>query len=241
MVNEKIQSELNKETKLTGALLKSIGIDKYSVNNYIYSLGVENEKEPVNEIKSNSKIKYENIKENTLDDIINKKVDEKLWSDRLWTNKNEIAKDLRSEIRDFLNGKITVNEIEDRIKKKYNTNAHETKRLVQDNVARVQESVNEQWREDNAIKYVLYMATLCSNTCADCRQYDGKPFEVDKKPVLLPQHPFCRCTYVNIPNPDWHPKMRLDNETKENINWQSYKQWANGSGTEYIKMKRKDK
>lgn len=244
IVNEKVQAELNNETKLTGGLLRSIGKEKYSVNNYIYSLGSEDKKEPSNNKKTKDSEVYqkhtnsatktsnadnviapENIKDKKLDDIINKKVDEKLWSDRLWSNKNEVVKDLRAEIRDFLNGKTTVNEIENRIKKKYNTNGYETKRLVQDNVARVQEGVNEQWREDNDIKYVLYMATLCNNTCADCRQYDGKSYEVNKKPVSLPQHCFCRCTYINIPNPDWHPKMRIDNEAKENINWQSYKEW----------------
>lgn len=268
IVNEKIQYELNNETKLTCELLKSVGKDRYSANNYIYSLGTEDKKEPSNDNKSNkvnenhnntspkdNKITYKhntsdandtltsviepaNIKENTLDDIINRKVDEKLWSDRLWANKNQIAKDLKAEIRDFLDGKTTVNEIEERIKKKYNTNAHETKRLVQDNVARVQEGVNEQWREDNGIKYVLYMANLCSNTCANCRQYDGKPYEVGKKPVSLPQHCFCRCTYVNIPNPDWRPKMRLDNETKENINWQSYQEWKKNKNDAIISNKK---
>lgn len=230
MINEKVQAELNNETKLTKDLLKSTGKNKYDINNYIYSLGTDDIKNIGNKIKEDKHkisnvVETDDIKDKALDDIINTKVDEKLWSDRLWDNKNEIAKDLRAEIRDFLNGKTSVNEIEEKIKKKYNTNAHETKRLVQDNVARVQEGVSEQWREEHDVKYVLYMATLCNNTCANCRQYDGKSYEVSKKPVSLPQHCFCRCTYVSIPNPDWHPKMRIDNETKKNIKWQSFQEW----------------
>lgn len=211
LVKDKLQSELKNETKLTKELLKNTGVEKYNTNNYLYGLGVDYNLTPVNE--------------GALDKVINTKVEKKLWSDRLWDNKNATAKDLKREIKDFLTGKTNVNEIETKIKKKYNSNAYNTKRLVQDNIARVQEGVNDVWREEHDIKHVLYMATLCHNTCANCIQYDGKSYEVTKKPVSLPQHCFCRCTYVSIPNPDWRPKMRLDNETKEKINWRSYQDW----------------
>ncbi|WP_243428960.1 hypothetical protein [Clostridium botulinum] len=211
VIKDKIQDELVNETNLTDKILNSTGKEKYNTNNYLYSLGVDYNLKPVDN--------------DTLEKIINVKVEEKTWSDRLWNNKNDLQKDLKLEIEDFLNGKTSVNEIEAKIKKKYNSNAYNTKRLVQDNVARVQERMNDVWREEHNIKRVLYMATLCHNTCGNCSQYDNKDYPVDKKPVLLPQHPFCRCTYVNIPSADWRPKMRLDNETKEKINWQSYEEW----------------
>lgn len=217
IIKEKLQSELKNETIITKELLNNIGKEKYNTNNYIHSLGVDYNLKPVGN--------------DTLEKIINTKVDNKLWSDRLWDNKNSLQKDLKLEINDFLNGKTSVNEIEAKIKKKYNSNAYNTKRLVQDNVARVQEGMNDIWREEHNIKRVLYMSTLCHNTCGNCGQYDGKDYPVDKKPVFLPQHCFCHCTYVNIPNAGWRPKMRLDNETKEKINWQSYKEWEK----EYIK------
>ncbi len=211
VIKDKIQQELGNETKLTDGILKSTGKEKYNTNNYLYSLGVDYNLKPVDN--------------DTLEKIINVKVEEKTWSDRLWDNKNSLQKDLKLEIEDFLNGKTSVNEIEAKIKKKYNSNAYNTKRLVQDNVARVQEGMNDIWREEHNIKRVLYMATLCHNTCGNCGQYDGKDYPVDKKPILLPQHPFCHCTYVNIPNENWRPKMRMNNETKEKINWQSYQEW----------------
>ncbi|MBW6408982.1 EndoU domain-containing protein [Clostridium weizhouense] len=212
-IRDKIQNELIDETNLTDKLLKSTGKEKYNINNYLHDIGMNTswDIKPVDDV--------------TLNNVINTKVDNKLWSDRLWDNKNDLQKDLQLEINNFLDGKTSVNEIEAKIKKKCNSNAYNTKRLVQDNVARVQESINDVWREDHNVKYVLYMATLCGNTCADCRQYDGKDYPIHKKPISLPQHCFCRCTYVNIPNSDWRPKMRLDNETKEKINWQSYEEW----------------
>ncbi|MBY6915405.1 phage head morphogenesis protein [Clostridium botulinum] len=218
-IRDKIQGELVNETNLTDVILKSTGKEKYNINNYLHDIGM------------NVSWDIKPVDDTTLKNIINTKVDNKLWSDRLWDNKNVLQKDLKLEIEDFLNGKTSVNEIEAKIKKKYNSNAYNTKRLIQDNVCRVQEGMNDVWREEHNIKRVLYMATLCNNTCGNCGQYDNKDYQVDQKPILLPQHPFCHCTYVNIPNAGWRPKMRLDNETKEKINWQSYKEWEK----EYIK------
>lgn len=213
LIQNKIQSEVNSETLKTKELLESTGRNKYDINNYINDIGMN-----VNwDIKP--------IEDKTLNDIINKKVDDKTWDDRLWDNKNDLQKDLKAEIDNFLNGKTTVNEIEDKIKKKYNENAYESKRLVQDNVARVQEGVNEQWRQDHNVEWVLYMATLCHKTCGKCSQYDGKDYPANKKPVDLPQHPFCKCTYVNLLSKDWRPSQRLDNVTKEKVNWQTYEEW----------------
>ncbi|MDU5104791.1 phage head morphogenesis protein [Clostridium butyricum] len=207
LIDSKIQSELKYETIKTGHLLKYIGENKYNTNNYINNLNPEN------------------IKSDKLDKIINTKVDEKLWSDRLWANKNQTAADLRNEIKKFLNGETTVNQIEDIIKKKYNSNAFNTKRLVIDNIARVQEGINDVWRDDHNIERVLYLATLCHNTCGNCSQYDGKDYQADRKPVDLPQHNFCRCTYVNLPYEGWRPSERLDNKTKKRVSWKDYEEW----------------
>ena len=222
-----IKSELEFETSLTKGILTSVGKVKYSTNNYIYSLGTD--------------FKLTQLNDKTLAKIISTKVKDELWSDRLYNNKNEMCNVLQTEVEKFLKGETNVNQIEKKIIDRYDTNTHETKRLVQDNICRVQEGVNDVWQHEHGIKYVMYMATLDGKVCANCAQYDGKPFELDKKPVIIPQHPFCRCVYISLVNKDWHPKMRLDNETKKNINWQSYEEWANGSGAEHVKMKRRDK
>lgn len=206
-----IKSELDFETSLTKEILTSVGKEKFNLNNYVYSLGTD--------------FKLTQLSDDALEKIINAKVEDKLWSDRLYDNKNDICNVLQKEVERFLKGETNVNQIEEKIKDKYDTNAHETKRLVQDNICRVQEGANDVWQQEHNIKYVMYMATLDGKVCANCAQYDGKPFELDKKPVQIPQHPFCRCCYVSLTDKDWHPKMRLDNETKKNVNWQSYEEW----------------
>lgn len=214
LIQNKIQSELNSETLKTKELLESTGKNKYNINNYINDIGMN-----VNwDIKT--------VEDKVLNDIINKKVDNKTWDDRLWDNKNDLQKDLKVEIDDFLNGKTTVNEIEEKIKKKYNENAYETKRLVHTEIARVQESINQEWAKEHGVKYQLFMATLDYKTSQRCRSLDGKVFEFDNvnKPIP-PLHPFCRSTLVNIPNKDWRPSERFDNVAKEKVNWQTYEEW----------------
>ncbi|AGF56453.1 SPP1 gp7 family putative phage head morphogenesis protein [Clostridium saccharoperbutylacetonicum] len=205
-----IKSELNFETSLTKGILTGVGKEKFNANNYIYSLGAD--------------FNLTQLSDEALEKIINTKVDNKLWSDRLYDNKNEICQTLQTEVEKFLKGETNVNQIEQKIIEKYDTNAHETKRLVQDNICRVQEGANDEWQHEHGIKKVMYMATLDGKVCSRCAQYDSQTFDIDKKPVQIPQHPFCRCVYISLVS-NWHPRVRLDNETKQNINWQSYQEW----------------
>lgn len=219
-----IKSELDFETSLTKKILTSVGKEKFNTNNYIYSLGAD--------------FNLTQLSDEALEKIINTKVDDKLWSDRLYTNKNDMCMTLQDEVEKFLKGETNVNQIEKKIIEKYDTNKHETERLVQDNICRVQEGANDVWQHEHGIKYVMYMATLDGKVCSKCAPYDTKVYELDKKPVEIPQHPFCRCVYISLVNENWHPKMRLDNEIKENINWQSYQEWKKNKNDAIISNKK---
>ncbi|WP_252254484.1 minor capsid protein [Clostridium sp. ZBS12] len=212
LVKEKLKSELTNETFLTKDILNFVGKEKYNVNNYLYSLGVDYNLKPV--------------ENDTLEKVINTKVKNEIWSERLWNNKNDLQKDLKSEIKEFLNGKTSVNEIEAKIKKKYNSNAYNTKRLINTEICRVQSSINNVWAENHSIKYQMFMATLDGKTSELCRNFDGKTFNINdiNKPVP-PLHPFCRSALINLPSKEWKPKSRIDNITKQNISWQTYKEW----------------
>lgn len=211
LIVNNIKSELDFETSLTKDILTSVGKEKFNTNNYEYSLGAD--------------FKLTHLSDETLKKIINTKVDDKLWSDRLYTNKNDMCMTLQDEIEKFLKGETNVNQIEQKIIDRYDTNKYETERLVQDNICRVQEGANDVWQHEHGIKKVMYLATLDGKVCSKCAQYDTKVFDIDKKPIEIPQHPFCRCVYISLVNENWRPKMRLDNETKQNINWQSYQEW----------------
>lgn len=211
-ITDKIKTELKVETNTTKNILLDATKLKYSTNNYIFSLG------------SDSKLTQ--APEKTLDKIINEKIDGEIWSDRIWSKKNQLANDLKTQIKKFLKGEINVNDIEKVIKTKYNSSASDTKRLVNTEICRVQEQSNDVWQHDHNIEYVMYCATLDSHTCSECAELDGKVYKLDEKPVEIPRHPNDRCTYISLPNADFKPSKRMDNETKQNIDWTTYTEWC---------------
>ncbi|AGX43962.1 minor capsid protein [Clostridium saccharobutylicum] len=212
IIDDAIKSELKNESNIMKDILSDTCLEKYSTNNYIYSLGTN--------------FKLTQVPDKVLDKIINGKIDSDLWSDRLWSNKNEIAKNLKVQVKKFLQGDINVNDIEKVIKTKYNTNATNTNRLVKTEITRVQSASNDYWAKEHNINQQLFMATLDSKTSDKCRGYDGQVFDIDdsSKPVP-PLHPYCRSCLVNLPNKDWNPKQRYDNQNKQNINWTTYNEW----------------
>lgn len=211
-VSEIIKREYEDEKRNIFKALITAGTDKYLVNSYLLSMGLDFNLKVVD----NEKLKK----------IINTKIEGKNYSERIYDNKcNDVASRLRKDIYDYMNGKISVNDIMDQIKNDFNINGDATSRLFQTELSRVQEGANDIWQEDHNVKNVMYMATLDSLCCDDCAQYDGETYDVDNKPVDLPQHPNCRCTYVSIPNKDYKPSLRRDNEAKKNIDWVTYNEW----------------
>lgn len=213
-ITEKMKTELKVETNATKDILLDAGKLKYSTNSYIYSLG------------TNIDYKLTQVDHKTLNKIVDGKIDGEIWSNRIWSNKNQLANDLKTQVKKFLKGEINVNDIEKVIKTKYNSNASDTKRLVNTEICRVQEQSNDTWQHDHNIEYVMYCATLDSHTCSECAELDSKVYKLDEKPVEIPRHPNDRCTYISLPSENFKPSKRMDNETKQNIDWTTYQEWC---------------
>lgn len=208
-----LNTEYKKEKSQLGKLLVKVGNDKYNSSNYLLSLGID--------------FNIKQVDENKLKNIINATIGNKKYSDRIKDNKETIVKQLKKEIMKLLEGKTDVNSISDNIKHLYNNNANASKRLILNEVARVQANVNDVWLEDTGASDYMWMATLENNTCPECAELDGKVWHSneDRLTPVEDTHIGCRCCVVAIPNKDYRPRTRLDNNTKENISWQTYKEW----------------
>ena len=205
----KEQAEI--ESKDIGNLLNNIAKDKYYLNSFNLSLGLD--------------FNLKKIDSKTLNRIINKTIKGKNYSDRIWSNKNNIAKILQKEIKDFIEGKTSVNNISTILKDIFNQSAYVTKRLINNETARVMEESNSKWMNDLGVEYVMYMGTLDNHTCDDCGEYDGQVYKRGEEPVKTPVHVGCRCTYSAIPNPDWKPNKRMDNTNESFIDYKEYNDW----------------
>lgn len=211
-INKSMSKELKRERELTEKTIRAAAKDRWGINSYLFSFQTD--------------FKLSKLDPKKVDKIVKKTIDGKNYSDRMGDNKNKVAKILQNKIGDFLEGKISVNDIEKEIKTIYNTNAYNITRLVDHEVARVQAEVNEVWLKENKTEYVMYDATLDKKTCKICGGYDGKVYLRESERPNMPQHVSCRCEYVALPDKDWRPKERMDNETKNIINYKNYKEWA---------------
>ena len=211
LINDVLKGEYESEKDVITSTLYDVAKDSYYSSCFIYQLGVSYKLKPV--------------KQDVLDDIINKKIDGKTYSSRIWNNKNKVAKTLKKEINDFLNGKTDVNIISKNIKNRFDVNYNISNRLVRTEIAKVQCEANEVWANEHNIKKQLFCATLDKRTSKICQSLDGKVFNYnDSNKPIPPLHPNCRSCLIDIVD-GWKPKTRLDNETKQNINYQTYSKW----------------
>lgn len=114
----------------------------------------------------------------------------KHFSQRIWENENEVTKYLHKQVKNFLNGKINVNQIKKDIEKTFNTSAYNAKRLVTTEVSRCQNEAFISFCKETGVKKIKRNETLDSKTCEECRSFHGKIFDLDKAPGII--HPLCR-------------------------------------------------
>ena len=94
LINDIFKGEYESEKDAITSIRDNVAKDSYYSICYIYELGISYTLKPV--------------KQNVLNKIINKKIDGKTYSNRIWNNKNKVAKMLKKEINDFLNGKTDI-------------------------------------------------------------------------------------------------------------------------------------
>ncbi len=213
-VNETFKEQIKLEKEKMDNLLEKIAEDKFYMNCFNLALGID--------------FTLKKIDSKALDRIVKRTIEGKNYSDRLWRNKNDLSKILQKEIKDFLEGKTSINEISKVVKDRFNQNSFNTKRLINNETARVQSEVNEMWAKDYNIEYQLFMATLDQKTSDICRALDGNVYDINDKNKPIPTvgtHVGCRSCLVSIPFKEWRPKKRMNNETKEHISYVNYEEW----------------
>ena len=206
-------SEYEEQKKAVKENLETTIIEQHNLKYYILSIGIKN-------------VKPKKLKKEKINKIINEKFEDKNWKQRLKSNISDIEIQLKKDIKEFLVGNISVNDIKKKINNRYSMKANDLDRLVQTEIARVQTRANEEFFKEEGIEQLLYLATLDSKTCRHCQKYDGKKFDInDPNRPELPLHPYCRCCYTEIIN-NWQPLKRRDNEiVDEHIDFTDYEHW----------------
>lgn len=211
-INNISVEQFKQEKNIMQNIFETATKDKYYSDSFVMDIGIN--------------FKLKKISDKQIKEVVNNSIKGELWSDRLWKNKKELEKSLKVEIEKFLQGNTSVNKIQKVVKDRFNQNSYNTRRLVQTEVARCQNEANDVFAKEHGIKEQMFTATLDSRTSDFCREHDGNIYSIDdsNKPYL-PHHPFERSCYINVPFEGWTPTKRKDNETKEIINYKTYKEW----------------
>ena len=179
-------------------------------------------------------LKFDILKPEVINKAINTKFNGEMFSDRIWKNKIDMMNKLQSSLVDAFKGRTSIDKIGTEIKKTFNVQAYESKRLVITETARIQTQATEDIAMSTGIKEQMYSATLDKKTNPKDASFDGKVYSVDdpNKPKI-PQHPSCRCVYINIPYDGWSPTQRKDNISKKLISNIDYDTWKRNIGIKY--------
>ena len=165
LINDVFKGEHESEKDIITSTLNNIAKGSYYSSCFIYELGVS--------------YKLKHVGQDVLNDIINKKIDGKTYSNRIWKNKNQVAKMLKKEVNDFLNGKTDINSISKNIKNRFDVNYNVSNRLVRTEIAKVQCEANAVWANEHNIRKQLFCATLDRKTSKICQSLDGKIYDFD--------------------------------------------------------------
>lgn len=114
----------------------------------------------------------------------------KHFSERVWSNEQEVAKHLHKQVDKFLDGKINVNQIKKDIEKTFNASAYNAKRLVETEVNRCEDEAFRRFCKETGVRKVKRNEVLDSKTCEECAKLNGVIFDLDDAPGVV--HPCCR-------------------------------------------------
>ena len=206
-VNKKIEKELSKEkkneTKMIDKLLNNTIMQGYYLNSFLTSLG-------------NKDYVTTKINDNIKNKILNEKIDNKTYIERINKNKDTIYNNLKDTIKSFINGTISFTILKKQININSDVNKFYSDRLANDQTSRKYNQSKMQWLKDNKVKKKLLNCRFC-NSCEDCKADHHRVFEMDDNTIVLPRHVRCMCFWSNINVYDW--------DYKGNISLKDFNEW----------------
>lgn len=126
-----------------------------------------------------------------IQDIVNKKYKDEVYTQRITDNENTIANKLNNDIKAFIDGNIDVNTIKDNISNTYSTNDYDVRRLTESEVNRTENDSFITIAKANGIKKIVRHEILDDRICLDCEAIAEQTFDIDEAPDGA-IHSFCR-------------------------------------------------
>ena len=133
--------------------------------------------------------------------IFTKWVEDKNFSDRIWTNKEKMLNYMKNEFRDSLARGDSFSEVANAMRNRFGVGAFDAKRLVYTESAFVLNQSHKNGYLNAGVERYEYSAVLDRRTSPVCKNMDGKEFTFEESQVGVnfpPLHTFCRSTFIGI-------------------------------------------
>ncbi|NFD31026.1 phage head morphogenesis protein [Clostridium botulinum] len=143
-----------------------------------------------NVVKNTYKFYSYNVNARDIKKIVDSAYEGKHFSKRVWNNEKKVAEHLHKQVKNFLDGKVNVNQIKKDIEKTFNSNAYEARRLVEAEVNRCEDEAFKKFCKETGVKKVRRNEVLDRRTCSECADLDGKIYDLNDAPGTV--HPLCR-------------------------------------------------
>lgn len=174
---------------------------------------------------------FNNLNTQTVNRLLNTKFLGKNYSERIWSNTNVLADQLKSTISTAIaTGQPPANTIRE-IARRFDVSRYEAQRLVQTETNFFENATEIEAYDQMGIEKYVFLATLDKRTSLICREHDGKIYSV--KDVVMggnvpPLHPWCRSTVRPYLGKEYEPKTRIARNTDGKNTYvtnMSYNEW----------------
>lgn len=176
------------------------------------------------------------LKKEFIKSAINLPIKGKMFSDRIWDNKNKLVNKVRKSVKSAVIEGVPIDKLAREIKKEFGTSAYESKRLIYNEVARcVSQAQDEIYENNDAVVEVMFDATLDDKTSDICQSLDGTRYSKGSQPSIPEDtHVGCRSCIIPVVE-NWNPSrkrenMKGDDGEKYIINYKDYRSWIESRG-----------
>lgn len=155
-----------------------------------------------------------------------------MFSERIWTNRNQLVTQLRSTITNGLIRGSSVQKMSRELAVKMDSSYKNSLRLIRTESAAVIGDATSKSYENLGVGQYQFIATLDNRTSKVCSSLDTKVYKLSDKQVGVnypPMHPNCRSAVVPYFNNRKQAELRRARETGQNeiIPNMSYNDWKN--------------
>ncbi len=184
-----------------------------------------------------SLLTFSKLDSQTVQEILNYKIEGKHFSNRIWTNTNILAEQINSKIATAVaigqSPEKTIREVRER----FDVGRFYAERLVRTESAFYHNSAELRAYQELGVEKYRIIATLDNRTSDICQHKDHKVFKISeaKQGVNFPPfHPLCRTTTAVYFGEEFDPETRIARDPKTGKSYEipnmSYEQWAKVSG-----------